>query len=481
MQRLSLLGGRAEYIVADVTDDQQVAGMIQQIATKYGRIDMLVHGAGVQLSKRLQDRSLADFRETYGTKVTGLSNLVSNCRKQFGESVNVHALTSAYSLFGNDGQHDYGAANETLDRLCDLSAVHDDQTWSSIAWLAWDGIGMTRGSEYRALADQRGLSGLTAADGQRVFRDVLAGRTRSAINVPLSEAEHVKYGVKVLPRSTQQAFGRVAEVNVELAAVSCLPFHKVRNTPTLPGAWILDRMVNAGLHLLSGETATAVTMHDISFSRFVRYSNGHEPNIRVIAEETADGIEVWMVGDILHPTGFTLSKDLVFAQATLSFTTDDTELLPSLRCIRTSNGHGLNRVVNDPYCNGQSRDVELSGPFDCVRDIEIGPIGRRARFEPKKGGDGSAVIPAMLLDSAWRVGAMHAVPGQEALYVPVRIGRLIIPVGADVSSSFASGWEIRTSAPRVEDRDVRWDRTEVLDEIGSVKLIVEDTFAVRMQ
>jgi len=74
-----------------------------------------------------------------------------------------------------------------------------------------------------------------------------------------------------------------------------------------------------------------------------------------------------------------------------------------------------------------------------------------------------------------------AVPGQDALYVPVQIGRLVLPVGMNVSSSSASGWEIRTTAPRVENRDVRWDRTEVLDEVGSLKLIVEDTFAIRMQ
>ena len=52
IQQLSALGGRVEYVVADVTDRDQVAGAIQKIVSKHGRIDLLVHGAGVQTSTR---------------------------------------------------------------------------------------------------------------------------------------------------------------------------------------------------------------------------------------------------------------------------------------------------------------------------------------------------------------------------------------------------------------------------------------------
>ena len=97
-------------------------------------------------------------------------------------------MTSAYSVFGNDGQHDYGAANETLDRICELTSRETAAHWSSIAWLAWDGIGMTRGSEYKALANQRDLSRLDAPAGQKIFRSVFE-RSTKAINVPLCESE----------------------------------------------------------------------------------------------------------------------------------------------------------------------------------------------------------------------------------------------------------------------------------------------------
>ncbi len=52
IRRLSAVGGRVEYMVVDVTDRDQVASVIRQIVSKHGRIDLLVHGAGVQTSTR---------------------------------------------------------------------------------------------------------------------------------------------------------------------------------------------------------------------------------------------------------------------------------------------------------------------------------------------------------------------------------------------------------------------------------------------
>jgi hypothetical protein len=122
----------------------------------------------------------------------------------------------------------------------------------------------------------------------------------------------------------------------------------------------------------------------------------------------------------------------------------------------------------------------LSGPFDCVRDIAIGAAGRRARFDPGQSPIASDSIPALVLDAALRVGGMYAVDGKSDLCVPVRIGRLMVPVGSQARSFSASPWEIGSSAPRVENGWVRWDQTEVRDENGVVRLVVEDAFARRL-
>ena len=479
IRQLSALGGRVEYMVADVTDRDQVAGVIRQIVSKYGRINLLVHGAGVQISTRLENRRLAEFRRTFSVKVGGLRHLTEQCRIQLGKTVPTHVLTSAYSVFGNDGQHDYGAANETLDRLSGMPCATGGPRWSSIAWLAWDGIGMTRGSEYHALSKQRGLSGLTAEDGQEIFRSVLAGRTNADINVPLSVTEHARYEVATIPPLYGDTDGRVLERRVDMSKIDFLSHHKVRGVCTLPA-------LDSGQHG-DGRPGTATRRCRRHFADHpgrqlssVRTAYGKRGNLRVVPQVAGDRIAVWMIGDICHPTGLVLSKDVLFAEAVLCFEHTAGGMQQLLQDADAQGLLGSNQGLRDPYCSGRSEDVELSGPFDCLHDIAIGPAGRHARFDPGHSPIASNSIPALLLDAAFRVGAMHAVPGRSDLYVPKRIGRLVVPIGPHARSFSASPREIRTSAPIIKNGHVRWDHTEVLDESGAVRLVVEGAHGMRL-
>jgi len=491
IRSLSALGGRVEYKVVDVTDRNAVADAIAQIADRYGKIDLLIHGAGVQVSKRLEDRTLADFRQTYGVKVSGLDHLVRCCFSRFGKTVPTHVLTSAYSIFGNDGQHDYGAANETMDRICEMSRDGGQAPWSSIAWLAWNGIGMTRGSEYRALAKRRNLSGVDRQAGQRVFRAVMSGRTGAAINVPVSDAEHVEYALKMVPSPTESSAegvscgtlprGKMLEESVDLSSIECLPFHRVRDVPTLPGAWILERMVHAALRLCpAAERTTVVTVEDLSFSRFVRLVNGQDPNVRVVVEEANRSIHAWMIADVLHPTGRVLAKDVLCARARLNFGWELSGSRSWSEGLISSKSVVTDQRLADPYCSGHTQEVALSGPFDCLCDIVISSVGREARFVCDAGCEWGGDIPALLLDAAFRVGAMYASPENESLFVPVQIRRMVIPVEPNAKFSSVSNCVIRSAPPRLDRGDVCWERTEVLDEDGRIRMIIEGAFAKRL-
>src|SRR4029079_15737112 len=100
----------------------------------------------------------------------------------------------AFSYLGNDGQPDYGAANEAMNRLAGrLNLAHPGTYWSSLAWLGWAGIGMTRGTEYAALAASRRLRGVTRDEGQQIFADAMAGPPASAVNILLADGEVAFY------------------------------------------------------------------------------------------------------------------------------------------------------------------------------------------------------------------------------------------------------------------------------------------------
>ena len=479
IDHLNRVGGTVEYLQVDVTDEAQVQQAVHQIHSRYRRIDMLLHGAGVQKSMLLQDRTLADFRRTYSVKVTGLKNLVSAAQQQIGFLPAVHALTSAYSIFGNDGQHDYCAANETMDRLCDMTNRDPNTNWSTIAWLAWDGIGMTRGSEYRILAEQRKLSGVDAPTGQRVFRDVISGKTGAAINVPVSEAEQVQYQLLTAPPVDMGSNPATIEIPIDLANVGCLPHHVVHGTPTLPGAWIVDYFVQAALQLRpDAALITEVVVEDLAFRQFVRFAHQTSPNVRVFAEDHGDTIRTWLVQDVLHPSGEILKKNVVRTLATLSLAKNDSNLVSKLTDCRNEQMQSL----RDPYCLGHGQAVDLSGPFDCMGTIEIGECGRTATVDVSASRLWPTTAPALILDAAWRA-AVAGVSGGNDLFVPTQTGRLILSVGPakEPTNEASPQWTIRSSKPTLAGDDASWERTEVIDGQGNVMLVVENGGAKRME
>ncbi|MCW5964301.1 MAG: SDR family oxidoreductase [Bryobacterales bacterium] len=71
-RRISLAAERVAIVDADVTDEQQVARLIEQAASNTGRIDILVNNAGpMRVHKAPEDTSLEEFRQAIDTNIVG--------------------------------------------------------------------------------------------------------------------------------------------------------------------------------------------------------------------------------------------------------------------------------------------------------------------------------------------------------------------------------------------------------------------------
>ncbi|MEZ4237338.1 MAG: SDR family oxidoreductase [Myxococcota bacterium] len=371
------------YLRADVSDPADAARAVGEVLAEHGRLDLIVHGAGVQRSARLERRTLAMVRETLAVKLGGAHHLLDAAARAVGRPVPLHALTSAFSVLGNDGQADYGAANEGLDRLCAQGRAAHGPGWGSVAWLAWDGIGMTRGSEYRVLAQQRALHALGPAAGRALFARALASDVPT--HVPLTEAEIARYGVTI-------AAPPPSEPLPDQRPPAWAHHHTVRGQPTLPGAFALGRL----LHAVGAEPDAPAVLEQIRFDRFVRWTEQTVPHLRTEAAPDGDAFHARLTGDLAHHSGHLLQQDLSFCEARVRLVPLDDDVPRLLDC--------TGRTAADPYCKRGS--VRLSGPFDRLRDIVIGEQGRAAWFD---GADLPAdLLPHLLLDAAWRLGAMHA-------------------------------------------------------------------------
>jgi glucose 1-dehydrogenase len=64
-------GGNAIALQADVSNEQQVQSMFQEMYKAFGTIDILVNNAGLQKDARFQDMSLADWQLVININLTG--------------------------------------------------------------------------------------------------------------------------------------------------------------------------------------------------------------------------------------------------------------------------------------------------------------------------------------------------------------------------------------------------------------------------
>src|SRR5690554_6857440 len=64
-------GGQAMAVAMDVTDEQQVVDGVARVVAQWGRVDVLVSNAGIQIVNRVTDFSLADWKRMLAIHLAG--------------------------------------------------------------------------------------------------------------------------------------------------------------------------------------------------------------------------------------------------------------------------------------------------------------------------------------------------------------------------------------------------------------------------
>jgi len=105
-------GGEAMAHRANVTSESDVADMVDQAKSKWGRIDILVNNAGILRDKSFAKMSIEDFRAVVDVHLMGSAICTKAVwetmrEAQFGRIV---MTSSSSGIYGNFGQANYGAA-----------------------------------------------------------------------------------------------------------------------------------------------------------------------------------------------------------------------------------------------------------------------------------------------------------------------------------------------------------------------------------
>lgn len=140
LEQLQSFGSQVEYAQVDVRDREALRTVLTRWQTRFGPVRGLIHGAGVIHDKLLRDKTLESYDRVLATKLDGALNLASLLDPALLRFAAF--FSSVAGRFGNRGQVDYAAANETLNKL----ALWLDRRWSgrvvSVNWGPWSGVGM---------------------------------------------------------------------------------------------------------------------------------------------------------------------------------------------------------------------------------------------------------------------------------------------------------------------------------------------------
>ncbi|MGY6652217.1 SDR family oxidoreductase [Amycolatopsis sp. TRM77291] len=137
LDQIRAAGGVAAYRSLDVRDAAAVRQVVKDLHTRYGRIDGVVHAAGVIDDKLMADKDEHSFRTVYGTKVDGARALL-DALEHFGVRPGfVTFFGSIAAVLGNRGQTDYAAANDALETLGEQWAERTGCRALTVHWGPW--------------------------------------------------------------------------------------------------------------------------------------------------------------------------------------------------------------------------------------------------------------------------------------------------------------------------------------------------------
>jgi acyl transferase domain-containing protein/NAD(P)H-dependent flavin oxidoreductase YrpB (nitropropane dioxygenase family)/NAD(P)-dependent dehydrogenase (short-subunit alcohol dehydrogenase family)/acyl carrier protein len=170
-------GSTVTYHSLDLRDEKALIAMVEGLYDQYGRIDGVIHGAGLLEDKLFHQKTPESFERVMSTKVTPLRVLAEHLRDdvQF-----VTLFSSVASVYGSRGQTDYAAANSVLDKYARELQKKIKGKVTAINWGPWKGTGMVSPSLEREY-ERRGIPLIPLGDGMETFVNELKYGTESQV------------------------------------------------------------------------------------------------------------------------------------------------------------------------------------------------------------------------------------------------------------------------------------------------------------
>jgi len=179
IEALRAAGSRVEYHSIDVRQEAEVKALIEGIYGQYGRLDLVIHGAGIIEDKLIRDKTPESFDRVLHTKADSSYFLTQYLRHDSLKCLIF--MSSITAAFGNRGQADYAAANGVMNGFASMLAAQWPCRVTAMNWGPWDQGGMVS-EEVRKQFLSLGVQLIAPAAGaDAVLREIESGDRADAV------------------------------------------------------------------------------------------------------------------------------------------------------------------------------------------------------------------------------------------------------------------------------------------------------------
>ena len=307
VEAVEAAGGTAHYHGVDLRDGAAVASVLEDVRARHDRVDVMVHGAGVEISRPLARKERHEFDLVFDVKADGMFNLLAGAKGMPLGAVVV--FSSVAGRFGNAGQTDYSAANDLLCKvMSSLRRGHPETRGIAIDWTAWSGIGMATRGSIPKLMERAGIEMLRPEAGiPTVRRELTRGATRDEIVVgrglgallaehdaeggldPAAASEAVGAGRLMIGEVTAAALhgGLLAQTSLDPGEQPFLYDHHVEpDLAYLPGVMGMEAF--AELAQVSAPEFRVTAVQDVQFASPFKFYRGEPRQLLLSALVTRD-------------------------------------------------------------------------------------------------------------------------------------------------------------------------------------------------
>jgi len=403
LSALRTLGSGASYYATDVCDTNALVGVLDEVRQRWGRVDAIVHAAGVLADKHITAKTDEQFRHVFDTKIRGLQALWDATHQDTLKAVVLFSSIAASS--GNVGQSDYAMANEVLERVATRWATdRPDTRFRAIGWGPWNGGMVT--PELARNFQSRGVPLIGLAEGASAFvREFVGGPQYPAVVV----GGHP--GASGLMGSTATQTTRLA-IRASTTLQPWLMDHEIQGRAVVPVAIALEWLLRCVGSV--AESDAPLLVQDLRVLRGISLPS--------------DGSDAWL--DV------TIEHTMDTGKPAYSCTLMCPEGRPAYRAVVVS-GHSsagplyaparLDSVVGEAIESPYARDVLFHGnAFQVLRKVQaVGPASALATVATTKTmawGQGDWVADPGAIDGALQLALLWAEEALGGASLPMGIG-----------------------------------------------------------